>query len=210
MCRSNELLAVGLIDYGMGNLKSVANAVEKIGCQPTIVSQPEALASYDALILPGVGAFGEAIATLRGTGLDQGLGDYYKLGRPLLGICLGMQLMCRSSEEGGMRHGLGWFDARIVRFSADSGLHIPQMGWNAVHPERPHKIFGTLAGDLDVYFLHSFYAAADNPEEVLGTTEYGVRYASILACDNLCAMQFHPEKSHHVGLQLMRNFLIGT
>ena len=203
-------MRIGVVDYGMGNLKSVANAVEKIGGNPEIVSDPEALKDYDGLILPGVGAFAEAIATLRTQGLDQALDGYVRMGRPLLGICLGMQLMCRSSEEGGIHEGLGWFDARIVRFPDDSGLRIPQMGWNSVCPERPHRIFAGQDEVMDVYFLHSYHAMADDPAEVLGTTQYGVRYASILGRDNLCAMQFHPEKSHHVGLRLLRNFLMET
>ena len=198
---------IGIVDYGMGNLMSVANAVERVGGQAAIVTRPEALADYDHLILPGVGGFAQAIETLRRTGLAEALSAYAESGRPILGICLGMQLMCRSSEEGGKHEGLGWFDLDVVRFPAAPGLRVPQIGWNTVNVQRAHPLFEELEARFDVYFLHSYFARADQSAEVLGITEHGVRYASILGRDNLCAMQFHPEKSHHVGLVLLSNFL---
>lgn len=198
-------MRVGIVDYGIGNLRSVANAIERAGAAPELVADPESLGAYDRLILPGVGAFAPAIATLRARGLDAALEAYAKCGRPLLGICLGLQLMCRGSDEDGRHAGLGWFAADIVRFPP--GERIPQMGWNTVRIERAHPLVATVAPEFDVYFLHSYYARADDPAEVLGSTEYGVRYASILGRDNLCAMQFHPEKSHHAGLALLANFV---
>lgn len=197
----------GIVDYGMGNLKSVANAVEKVGGHPVLVADPGSLAEFDHLILPGVGAFAQAIATLRATGLADALTEYAGSGRPLLGICLGMQLMCRSSEEGGVNAGLGWFDIDVVRFPAEPGLRVPQIGWNTVEVQRAHPLFEGMEDRFDVYFLHSYYARPDQTADVLGMTQHGVRYASMLGRDNLCAMQFHPEKSHHVGLTLLSNFI---
>jgi imidazole glycerol-phosphate synthase subunit HisH len=199
-----------MVDYGMGNLKSVSNAVERMGGVPEIVSEPDTLAGYDRLILPGVGAFTEAIATLRATGLGEAVLSYAHSGRPLLGICLGMQLLCASSTEDGLHEGLGWFRAKIVRFQLVPGIRVPHMGWNTVHVERDHPVFANLERDFDCYFVHSYHATEGEPCHVIGTTMHGVRYPSVLARANVCAMQFHPEKSQPAGLRLLGNFIAAS
>ncbi len=199
-------MKIGIVDYGMGNLKSVLNAIFKIGLEGFALQDPEKLNLYDGLILPGVGAFPQAIQKIREMAFDQAMIDYLQSGRPLLGICLGMQLMCNYSDEGGNNKGLGWFDADILHFPRLDALRIPHMGWNTLKASTDHKIFKNFEGELDVYFVHSYFARAHNKTEVLATTFHGVEFPSILAKDNICAMQFHPEKSHHLGLQLINNF----
>jgi imidazole glycerol-phosphate synthase subunit HisH len=204
------VVTVGIVDYGVGNLKSVSNAVERMGGVPEVVSDPVSLARYERLILPGVGAFREAIATLRATGLGEAVLSYARSGRPLLGICLGMQLLCASSSEAGLHEGLAWFDAKIVRFEEVSGIRVPQMGWNTVRVERDHPVFANLEREFDCYFLHSYHATEGDSDDVIGTTSHGVRYPSVLARANVCAMQFHPEKSQPPGLRLLANFIAAT
>ena len=202
-------MKIGILDYGMGNLKSVSNAIDKIGLQSTVVQYPEEINLYDGLILPGVGAFPQAIQKIKESALDDAMVSYIDSGRPLLGICLGMQLMCNSSDEGGNNKGLGWFDADILHFPASDSLAIPHMGWNTLTVSYKHKNFASFEKELDVYFVHSYFAKSNKNSEVLATTVHGVKFTSMLARDNLCAMQFHPEKSHHIGLQLIKNFFLG-
>ncbi len=198
---------IGIIDYGMGNLKSVGNAVERVGGKPVAIDTPDTLDRYDRLILPGVGAFPEAIANLEAKGMNQALHEFVIRGAPILGICLGMQLMCRCSYEGGHHEGLGWLDFEVVKFASIGDMSVPQIGWNTVLQEQEHKIFTGINKSFDVYFLHSYYAKLTHDAGVLGSTEYGVRYASVIGRNNIVAMQFHPEKSSNVGMILLSNFL---
>lgn len=199
--------SVAIIDYGMGNLRSVQNAVAEVGYESDFVTDPENLLKYDRLILPGVGSFGDAIENLRAIGMDEALNNYKRTGRWLLGICLGAQLMCQSSSENGDNKGLGWFNAHVRPFSSKHGIRVPHMGWNEVHNCREHHVTNGLRSGCDVYFVHSYYIKCETPNEILGETIYGDRFASMIARDNLIGMQFHPEKSQHIGLALLKNFL---
>jgi glutamine amidotransferase len=138
--------------------------------------------------------------------MDIALGDHVAAGKPLLGICLGMQLICRLSHEDGEHQGLGWIDAEVRHFPPGEGLKIPHMGWNAIDFERPHPLLRETQPGADVYFVHSYYVDCTDRNDSLGSTEHGIRFTSMVARDNVYGMQFHPEKSQHVGMQLLRNF----
>ncbi len=202
---------LAIIDYGMGNLLSVANALAEIGHPGELVEDPDAVAGYDRVVLPGVGAFAEAIDHLRASGMAPALDSHVKAGKPLLGICLGMQLICRSSTEDGEHEGLGWVDAPVVGFPAGNGLKVPHMGWNSLHLEGEHPVFDGIESGNDVYFVHSYYvdptAETMGAPGVLATATHGVSFAAVVAVGNVVGMQFHPEKSQRVGLKLLENFI---
>ena len=200
------MASIGIIDYGMGNLRSVLNALDEIDQPATLLSAPEEVAGYDRIIIPGVGAFCEAMANLRANGMDQALQNYVASGKPLLGICLGMQLICRKSHEDGEHEGLGWIDAEVRHFPPREGLKVPHMGWNAIEYDTPHALLNEVADGADVYFVHSYYVDCSHAEDSLGTTEHGIRFTSVVGRDNVYGMQFHPEKSQHVGMRLLSNF----
>ena len=197
---------LGVVDYGMGNLRSVLNAFEELGQEAALVSAPEEVAGYDKIIIPGVGAFSEAMVNLRDSGLDKALQGHVEAGKPLLGICLGMQLICRKSHEDGEHEGLGWIDAEVRHFPPAEGLKVPHMGWNGLDYEAPHPLLEEVASGADVYFVHSYYVDCAEATDALGTTEHGIRFTSVVGRENVYGMQFHPEKSQHVGMQLLRNF----
>ena len=197
---------IGIVDYGMGNIRSVANAVDEVGGVEDLILEPEKLSDYDKLILPGVGAFGQAISVLKSTGLHQALNEYKDSGKPILGICLGMQLMCMSSEEGGSHSGLGWFDASVKAFPVDSGLVVPHMGWNDMFFSHEERILKNVNNGSDFYFLHGYFVECSNEKDVLGKTEYGIAFSSMISKENVYGIQFHPEKSQAAGLQLLKNF----
>jgi glutamine amidotransferase len=199
--------SVAIIDYGMGNLRSVQNAVVHLGSTPAIIADPVGLAAYDKIILPGVGAFGQAIAILHQTGLFEALNERRLAGAHILGICLGMQLMCSVSKEDGSHEGLNWFPARVVRFPPDTGLSVPHMGWNSVDFIRDDPILAGLNSGIDAYFVHSYHVRSDDPTDVLATTDYGLRFSSMIQRGNLRGIQFHPEKSQEFGLTIIRNYL---
>lgn len=200
-------LGVAIVDYGMGNLRSVQNAVEHMGFQAAIVSKPTELLAYSKVILPGVGAFGQAISCLHQTGMTDALNECKSSGVQILGICLGMQLMCAFSEEDGDHKGLGWFSAKVKKFRPEAGLAIPHMGWNGVDFKRNDILFdGIVSGD-DAYFVHSYHVVCDDVNDVIATTDYGVQFSSIIQRDNLRGIQFHPEKSQGFGLTMIRNYL---
>lgn len=199
---------VAIVDYGMGNLRSVQNAVEHVGYKSVIVANPVDLPAYAKIILPGVGAFGQAIAYLRQTGLAAALNERRESGAHILGICLGMQLMCSVSEEDGVHEGLNWFSARVVRFLPDTDLSVPHMGWNGVDFERNDPILSSLDSGGDAYFVHSYHVHCNDPTDVLASTEYGLRFHSMIQRDNVRGIQFHPEKSQEFGLEIIRNYLV--
>lgn len=198
---------IAIVDYGMGNLGSMANMCRKIGVPAVVSSDAGQIAAADRLVLPGVGAFDSGMKSLRGRDLVlllQRLVIDEK--RPILGVCLGLQLFTRGSQEG-QEEGLGWLPARTVRFPpATPPLRIPHMGWNSVDVTRPHALFRGLEKDARFYFVHSFHVASEVRDDVAGETMYGCRFPSVLIRGNIMGVQFHPEKSHRYGMQLLRNF----
>ena len=197
-----------IVDYGMGNLRSVYNSCRHCGVQPTVTGDPDLVRAARKTILPGVGAFSEAMENLRKSGLEEALQSSRAEGASILGICLGMQLMCTRSEEHGKHVGLGWIEADVVKFEDKSALiKVPHMGWNSLHFKRPHPVTEGIESGLDAYFLHSYHVVCRYISDVVATSEHGNPFHSIVARDRIVGMQFHPEKSQHVGLKLLANFL---
>ncbi len=197
---------IGLVDYGMGNRRSVEKALEHVGASVLVSSDPAALARARALVVPGVGAFPRAIERLRVLGLDEFLIERAAAGVPLLGICLGMHLFFDRSTELGGSEGLGIVPGE-VRMLAAGDLKTPQIGWNEVRWERPAAVLDGLGEHPAFYHVHSFVAVPDDPADVLGSAEYGERFASLVAHESFLGAQFHPEKSSHDGLRLLANWV---
>ena len=198
-----------IIDYNMGNLASVRNAFAKIGAGTTVIDDPDALAGYDRIILPGVGAFGDAMAHLQRSGMDEAIRAFAESGKPLLGICLGMQLLLERSEEFGTHAGLGLIPGSVVRFDSDrfpKPLKVPHMGWNELFVTKRTPLFAGLPDAFYLYFVHSYHAQCDQAY-VMGETLYGYRFPSAICRDNIYGIQPHPEKSHKNGLQILKNFM---
>lgn len=194
-----------IIDYGAGNLQSVEKALRHIGCGCFITADPAALLASKAAVLPGVGAFGDAMKSLRARGLEEPIRAFIASGKPFLGICLGLQLLFESSEESPGVAGLGLLKGKILRLPAESGLKIPHIGWNSLTIRKPGGLFAGVEGEPYVYFVHSYYLQAEE-DVVAATAEYGAAIHAAVQKDNLLACQFHPEKSGEVGLKLLRNF----
>ena len=194
----------------MGNVRSVRNALEALGEDAVITSDPSEIAGADRLVLPGVGGFGEAMENLRQRGLVEVLErEVLQVRKPFLGVCLGMELLAKASSEHGVHEGLGWFDAEVVRFEAPprDGLKVPHMGWNDITPVKDHSLLhGLKPGQFVFYFVHSYYVVCRDSRDVAATCEYGPPFAAAIARDNMFATQFHPEKSQDSGLQILRNF----
>lgn len=197
----------GIIDYEMGNLRSVQKAIEAVGFQADIVADPELIKNYSHIILPGVGAFRDAISQLRKTGLDQAFRESVTTGRPCLGVCLGLQLLFDKSFEDGEFEGLGLISGNVVRFEPQPGLKIPHMGWNTLSLNRTDPLFEGIGESPCVYFVHSYHAKAANPEDILATSDHGGPFVAAVGRDNLRACQFHPEKSQATGLRIYKNFM---
>jgi glutamine amidotransferase len=198
---------ITIINYGMGNLGSIANMLKKVGAEAIVASDPAAIAGAEKLILPGVGAFDHGMKGLNNGWID-GLNEAVLVrGVPVLGICLGMQLLCKSSEEGRLP-GLGWIDARVERFhvAAEANLKIPHMGWNNVTAAKPNPVLPTGQIEQRFYFVHSYHVVCSNPEDVLATAHYGYDFAAAINQGNVFGVQFHPEKSHRFGMELIKNF----
>ena len=196
-----------IVDYGAGNLQSVEKAFQYIGAPVRLASSGTEIASAEALVLPGVGAFRDAMHSLEAGGMAQPIRDYIASGRPFLGICLGLQLLFEESEEFGHVKGLGAFKGRICRIPAENGLKVPHMGWNSLELKRTDGIFKGLQENPYVYFVHSYYLKAEERQLVSAQTEYGVKIDAAIQRGNAFATQFHPEKSGRVGLQMLRNFM---
>jgi glutamine amidotransferase len=196
---------IAIIDYGAGNLRSVANAITKLGYQPKITSDPSEMSKAQAVILPGVGAAGDTMASLKRLKLTNPIQQLATGGRPFLGVCVGLQILFTSTEEGGGHECLGIIPGRVRRLP--SGLKIPHMGWNQVKQMVSHPVFEGIPDEANFYFVHSYYVAPEDKSLVAGETEYGVRLCSVIARGNLVATQFHPEKSGEMGLRLYDNFI---
>ncbi len=196
---------VGIVDYGMGNLRSVEKGLERVGVDCVVCSDPDALCGFDGLVLPGVGAFGDAMANLRSRGLDKALLDFLSTGRPFLGICLGLQLLFDYSEEHGVFDGLGVIPGRVVRLPED--VKVPHMGWNVLEPRgEAVALFDGIAPGSRFYFVHSYYCDPDGDSYTIGTTDYGIEFTCAARRDNAWGVQFHPEKSSTLGLRMLSNF----
>lgn len=197
---------IAIIDYGMGNLRSVQKAIEAVGHSATVTSDPALVRRASKVILPGVGAFADAIAQLRQTGLAEAFTEAVRAGKPALGVCLGLQLLFDVSEEDGEHTGLGLIPGRVVRFAAAPGLKVPHMGWNTLHVRRPSPLLDGLEPHASVYFVHSYHARPAREEHVVAESHHPGPFAAMVARDNLMAAQFHPEKSQRVGLTMYANF----
>lgn len=195
---------VAIIDYGVGNLRSVEKAFAASGCDALVTADVELLRAAERLVLPGVGAFAACMHALIERGFDLLVQERARAGTPLLGVCVGMQLLFEESEEFGRTAGLGLLPGRVRRFA--SNLVVPQVGWNQISQQSPHYLFSGIADQTFFYFVHSYYCEAADTGVVIGETEYGGGYASAVACGNVCGVQFHPEKSQTAGLQLLANF----
>ena len=196
---------IAIIDYGAGNLQSVEKALRHLGCQCQITADPGELAAAQAAVLPGVGAFGDAMGQLRARGLEEPIRRFVSSGKPFLGICLGLQILFEESEESPGVKGLGLLRGRVLRLPKESGLKIPHIGWNSLSVGKPGGLFAGVEGEPYVYFVHSYYLQAEE-DVVAATAEYGATIHAAVQKDNLLACQFHPEKSGQVGLSLLENF----
>jgi glutamine amidotransferase len=197
-------MKIAIIDYGVGNLRSVEKAFTSQGIEAVVTSDEKILRSADKLVLPGVGAFKACMDGLKASGFDQLVLESAGAGKPIIGLCVGLQMMFEEGHEFGVHKGLGLMPGRVVRFPEK--LRVPHIGWNQVEFKREHKVFTDLPSQTFFYFVHSFYVESSDQACVLGETDYGMRYASICGRDNIVGVQFHPEKSQTAGLRLLKNF----
>lgn len=200
-------MLVIVVDYGVGNLRSVTKALEFLGCEAKLTSDPDEVVKAEKLVLPGVGAFGTGMENLRRLNLIEPIKDAVKRGTPLLGICLGLQLLFEESEEMGQHEGLKLVRGKVVRFPEIDGIRIPHMGWNSICIRKREPLFVGVPDESMVYFVHSYFPVPEDESVVAATTEHGVEFVSAIAVDNIFGTQFHPEKSSQVGLQILRNFI---
>lgn len=198
---------VAIIDYDAGNIKSVEKALHYLGEEAVITRDRDTILGADRVILPGVGAFGDAMEKLRTYELDKVIQEVVAQNTPFLGICLGLQLLFESSEESESVEGLGILKGKVVRLPEESDLKIPHIGWNSLKYPNPGRLFTGIAEDSYVYFVHSYYLQAKDPSIVTATTEYGTLIHASVEQGNVFACQFHPEKSSEVGMQILKNFL---
>jgi imidazole glycerol-phosphate synthase subunit HisH len=200
-----DSLRVAVVDYDAGNTLSVTRALEKVGARVELTPDPERVIAADAVVLPGVGAFGDCMRKLRERGMDEACKETFRVGKPFLGVCVALQVVFEGSEESPGVEGLGLMPGRVLRFGGD-GLKVPHIGWNELSLVRSHPVLDGLDGEA-FYFVHSYYPEPEEGRDLIGETEYGVRFCSAAGRDNLVAVQFHPEKSSKSGLGLYENFL---
>ncbi len=200
-----EPLRVAVVDYDAGNTLSVTRALEKVGARVDLTPDPDRVASADAVVLPGVGAFGDCMKKLRGRGMDAACREAFRSGKPFLGVCVALQVIFDDSEESPGAEGLGLLPGGVRRFKGD-GLKVPHMGWNELRLAREHPVLGGLDGE-SFYFVHSYYPEPAEEEDLIGSSDYGAQFCSAAGRENLIAVQFHPEKSSRAGLRLYENFL---
>lgn len=196
---------VAVVDYDAGNTLSVTRALEKVGARVYLTSDPEEVLTADAVVLPGVGAFGDCVRKLKERGMDEACLETYRAGKPFLGVCIALQVFFEASEESPGVEGLGILPGKVVRFDV-GGLKVPHMGWNELDVVREHPILGGLSGE-DFYFVHSYHPEPEEDSDLLGESDYGGRFCAAAGRENLAAVQFHPEKSSRAGLKLYENFL---
>jgi glutamine amidotransferase len=194
-----------ILDYGVGNLRSVEKAFAAVGAQAVVTGDAEVIRAAEKIVLPGVGAFGECARQLRASGLDRVVIEAAAESRPVLGLCVGLQLMFDEGHEFGVHQGLGLMRGRVVRFP-ESGPRVPQIGWNQIENLRTHPLLDGLSEGEYFYFVHSYHVVAADEADVIADTEYGIRYPSVCARGSVAGVQFHPEKSQAAGLRLLANF----
>lgn len=198
---------ISIIDYGMGNLSSVKNVLDHLGQSSEIISRPDEVLKASAIIVPGVGAFGRAMSHLKERGLIESLNKRVKVDKvPFLGICLGMQLLADDSEELGTHQGLGWVKGNVVKLQVSDELRLPHVGWNDIKVKADCPLFEGLGPDFNFYFVHNFHFQCSG-DVVAATCDYGPRFTAAIHCDNIFAVQFHPEKSQENGMIVMKNFM---
>jgi len=199
---------IAIVDYGMGNLLSVHNALRMVGADPRVCQKAEDIASADRVVVPGVGAFGDAMLNLRSSGLVEALNAAKGSGKPMLGICLGMQIMGRRGFEFGEHAGLDWFRADVVKIRpADTTFRVPQIGWNNLTLHRRHPVLAGIPENADFYFVHSFHLVCEDASDLVASCDYAQQVTAAVGRDNVFATQFHPEKSQEYGLKLLENFV---
>ena len=193
-----------IINYKVGNLHNLKNALDFSGIENRLVTDPNEVKKADRILLPGVGAFAPAMDHLKKSGMLDALQEKFQSGAPMLGVCVGAQLLLDNSEEDGFHDGLGWIPGKVKRFSHE--LKVPQIGWNSVKKQKNNLLFKDVSDEMYFYFVHSYHLELENSDQVLGMTNYGYDFASVVCKDNLWGVQFHPEKSQNAGLQLLKNF----
>ena len=193
-----------IIDYNVGNLHNLKNALDFSGIESKLVYNADDVKKADRILLPGVGAFAPAMDHLKQSGMLEALHEKVQSGTPMLGVCVGAQLLMDNSEEDGLHDGLGWIQGKEKRFSHE--LKIPQIGWNSVTQQKKNLLFKDVSDEMHFYFVHSYHFEPSNSDQVLGITNYGYNFASVVCKDNLWGVQFHPEKSQNAGLKLLKNF----
>jgi imidazole glycerol-phosphate synthase subunit HisH len=198
-------MKVAVVDYDAGNTLSVMRALEKVGAKVDLTPDPERVLAADAVVLPGVGAFGDCMRKLTDRGMDGACREAFWKGKPFLGVCVALQVVFEASEESPGVEGLGLMPGKVVRFVGD-GLKVPHIGWNELSVVRDHPVLDGLDGEA-FYFVHSYYPEPEEKEDLIGETDYGTRFCSAAGRENLVAVQFHPEKSSRAGLKLYENFL---
>src|SRR5215204_4229887 len=198
-------LNVAIVDYEAGYTLSVTRALEKVGAKVDLTSDPERVGAADAVVLPGVGAFGDCMRNLRERGMEEACGEAFLSGKPFLGVCVALQAIFEGSEESPGVEGLGILEGEVVRFGGE-GLKVPHIGWNEISLVRDHPVLSGLDGEA-FYFVHSYYPVPEDTGDLIGETDYGTRFCSAAGRENLVAVQFHPEKSSRAGLKLYGNFL---
>lgn len=197
---------IGVIDYGMGNLRSVLNAIDYLGFIAVLIDDPGRLSDCDQIILPGVGAYAKAMENLTAKGFVEAIQNYVGTRNPLLGICLGMQLLSSTGSEPYPCKGLGIISGDVVLMPVKETISLPHVGWNNVRLMKNHPLFEGVRTDVDFYFVHSYCFQAAVPQDILGMTDYDIQFPAAIGCDNVVGLQFHPEKSQTSGLRILENF----
>ncbi len=201
-------MSVAIVDYGMGNTGSVTRALQECGADVSITCDPDELIEASHVILPGVGAFPDGMRHLKQKSTDEALKQAVKKGIPVMGICLGMQLLSDVSEEIEETPGLGLIPGKVIKINAgDGALRVPHVGWNEVHFQTDTALFSEIPDALDFYFVHSYHYVVNNQQDIAATTPYGINISSVIVCDNVFGVQFHPEKSSQNGLKMLKNFI---